>query len=100
MDSMNESVEYINGYADVEIKVVLQLGYEMSYNDDKSLYSTYTNEVTEIIKQRLNPTTYQGTLENVKHLGTSGYNFVGKPDSETFSVVELIFGVTYRVSII
>ncbi len=99
MESMDSTSEYINGVADFNYNVVLQVGRELSYNDNKSLYNNAVEEIATIIQKRLNPLSYQGTLLNVTHTGTSGFDSIGNTDNENFSVTEISFKVQYRVSI-
>lgn len=97
-NGMDSTYEFMNGYADAMHNVVLQVAYELSHNDEKALYNQASNEIVEIIRKRLDVNTYQGTLLNVTHDNTSGFQFVGRPDSETFAVVEIAFKINSRIT--
>jgi len=100
---MTNTLQYSTGWADLQFNVLLQLCYEQSKTVNvKQYYNTALDEVANFIQARIAPSSFQtgaNQLTNVTHTATNKFEFVGKADEETFSVIELEFLVLVRITV-
>jgi hypothetical protein len=98
MNGMPKPTEYVVGIIDWNYSTRLQIAFNLNQNDDQTTYLNAVSDIETIIKERINPTSFEtdNALVNVQHTGTSGFNFVGAASNQTFAYVNIDFLIAVR----
>lgn len=98
INRINEDIA--TGVIDYEYDVKLQLGYIFYNNVSKASYNNAIIDVEEIIRKRLDVTTFaNSTIENIIFLSVSPFKFISVGDSEEHATIDLFFQVYGRSDI-
>ncbi|TAK56693.1 MAG: hypothetical protein EPO24_10885 [Bacteroidetes bacterium] len=86
----------VNSILDYELEVLVQLAFELNKNAGRTSYNNAINDVETVIKHRLAPSSYEGTLLTVSLQGGRRPQYI---HSNTFVVFEVPFVVTGRIQL-
>lgn len=94
MNGMPNPLEFISQEIFIKYNVRLQIAFELNEHNELTDYNSAIGEVEDIIVNRLNILTYQGTLIDIVHQNTSPFIFINGKADERFAVMNIDFLVT------
>ena len=86
----------ISGYVYYNVKVKLQVGFDLNINETNGTTEmAAVTDIETIIQKRINQSSYPDNVHNITCNGTTGFKFVG----DNFAYAEIDFTIKYQVSL-
>lgn len=88
-----ESTQLINCYIHYIYNVKLQVAFSLNDRDDRASYNRAVLDLENIVRVRLQTSTWATPIINIEHIDTSDFDFYNV-ENETFAIVNITFRVT------